>query len=56
LNLGTTIGPAVGGLFISELRTPYVVFVGFLSLLLGAVSILLRKYMYSGQKNLFDNK
>ncbi|WP_264766578.1 hypothetical protein [Metabacillus sediminilitoris] len=34
MNLGTTIGAAVGGLFISELGSPYVVFVGFLSLLL----------------------
>ncbi|MBT2696106.1 MFS transporter [Bacillus sp. ISL-40] len=55
-NLGTTIGAAVGGLFISELGTPYVVFVGFLSLLLSAVSIFLRNYMYSGQKNLLGNK
>lgn len=55
-NLGTTIGAAVGGLFISELGTSYVIFVGFLSVLLSAVSIFLRNYMYSGQKNLLNNK
>lgn len=46
-NLGTMIGAAVGGLFIAELGTSYVVFVGFLSLLLSVVFILLRNYMYS---------
>ena len=46
-NLGTTIGTAAGGLFISELGTQYVVLVGLLSLILGLVFILLRNYMYS---------
>jgi MFS transporter, DHA1 family, inner membrane transport protein len=46
-NLGTTIGAAVGGLFISELGTQYVVLVGCLSLILGSVSIFLRNHMYS---------
>ncbi|WP_028389978.1 MFS transporter [Bacillus cihuensis] len=46
-NLGTMIGASVGGLFIAELGTSYVVFVGFLSLLLSVVFILLRNYMYS---------
>lgn len=46
-NVGTTIGAAVGGFFISEMGTPYVVLVGFLSLILGSVSILLRNNMYS---------
>jgi MFS transporter, DHA1 family, inner membrane transport protein len=46
-NLGTTIGAAVGGLFISEIGTQYVVLVGVLSLILGSGSIFLRNYMYS---------
>lgn len=50
-NLGTTIGAAIGGLFISELGSPYVVFVGLLSLILSAVAIFLRNYLYRGQKN-----
>ncbi|MFC7393740.1 MFS transporter [Scopulibacillus cellulosilyticus] len=45
VNLGTTFGTAVGGLFISELGTQYVVLVGLLSLILGLVFILLRNYM-----------
>jgi predicted MFS family arabinose efflux permease len=45
VNLGTTIGAAVGGLFISEMGTPYVVLVGILSLVLSVVFILLRNYM-----------
>ncbi len=51
-NLGTTIGAAVGGLFISEIGTQYVVLVGFLSLILSLVFILLRNYMYSPTKQL----
>jgi MFS transporter, DHA1 family, inner membrane transport protein len=46
-NVGTTIGAAVSGLFISEMGTPYVVLTGFLSLILGLVTILLR----NGAKN-----
>jgi MFS transporter, DHA1 family, inner membrane transport protein len=45
-NLGTTIGPAVGGLFISEMGAQYVVLVGILSLILSLVIILLRNNMY----------
>ncbi|MDQ0202082.1 MFS transporter [Neobacillus ginsengisoli] len=52
VNLGTTIGTAVGGLFISELGTQYVVLVGLLSLVLGVVFILLRNYMHSPTKQL----
>lgn len=51
-NLGTTIGVAIGGLFISGLGTEYVVLVGILSLLLGSISIFLRNYMYSSTKQL----
>ncbi|MGS2777913.1 MFS transporter [Robertmurraya sp. GLU-23] len=49
-NLGTTIGAAIGGLFISSMGTEYVVLVGILSLILGSVSIFLRNYMYSPTK------
>ncbi|OAS88554.1 MULTISPECIES: MFS transporter [Metabacillus] len=49
-NLGTTFGAAVGGLFISEMGTQYVVLVGILSLLLSLVTILLRYYKYSPSK------
>ncbi|MGP7815631.1 MFS transporter [Niallia sp. 01092] len=52
VNLGTTIGTAVGGLFISELGTQYVVLVGLLSLVLSLVFIMLRNYMYSPIKQL----
>ncbi|MBM7694752.1 putative MFS family arabinose efflux permease [Peribacillus deserti] len=51
-NLGTTFGAAVGGLFISEMGTQYVVLVGILSLILGLLTILLRNYMYSYTKEL----
>lgn len=46
-NVGTTIGSAVGGLFISEMGTRYVVLVGILSLILSLVTILLRIYMFN---------
>lgn len=49
-NLGTTIGAAIGGLFISSMGTDHVVLVGILSLVLGSVSIFLRNYMYSPTK------
>ncbi|TDF91130.1 MFS transporter [Paenibacillus piri] len=51
-NIGTTIGAAVGGLFISEMGTPYVVLVGFLSLLLSFATILLRNYMFKPTRQL----
>lgn len=43
-NVGTTVGSAVGGVFISQMGTPYVVLVGILSLALSFVTILLRNY------------
>lgn len=52
VNLGTTIGAAAGGLFISEMGTQYIVLVGFLSLILSLVFILLRNYKYSPTKQL----
>ncbi|MGG3468470.1 MFS transporter [Neobacillus pocheonensis] len=51
-NLGTTFGAAVGGLFISEIGTEYVILVGILSLILGLATILLRIYRYSPTKQL----
>jgi predicted MFS family arabinose efflux permease len=44
-NLGVTFGSAAGGLFISEMGTEYVVFVGILALILSLVTIFLRIYM-----------
>ncbi|KRE34277.1 MFS transporter [Paenibacillus sp. Soil724D2] len=49
-NVGTTLGAVVGGLFISELGTQYVVLVGFLSLILSGASISLRNYIFSSTK------
>jgi DHA1 family inner membrane transport protein len=51
-NIGTTFGAAVGGLFISEMGTQYVVLVGILSLILSLVTILLRNYMYNPTKQI----
>ncbi|MBD1380889.1 MFS transporter [Bacillus sp. IB182487] len=51
-NVGTTIGAAVGGLFISQMGTQYVVLVGILSLIIGLLTILLRNYMYNPTKQL----
>ncbi|MED4402564.1 MFS transporter [Metabacillus fastidiosus] len=51
-NVGTTIGAAVGGLFISQMGAQYVVLVGILSLILGLVTILLRTYMLTPTKQL----
>ncbi|WP_315907089.1 MFS transporter [Priestia koreensis] len=45
VNLGTTIGTAVGGAFISTLGTQYVILVGILSLVLSIVFVLLRNYI-----------
>ncbi|QQZ11333.1 MFS transporter [Heyndrickxia vini] len=52
VNLGTTIGTAAGGLFITGLGTQYVVFVGIISLGLGLVFILLRNNMHNHDKQL----
>ncbi|MBT2738837.1 MFS transporter [Bacillus sp. ISL-7] len=51
-NLGTTFGAAVGGLIISDMGTQYVVLVGFLSLILSLVTILLRNYMFTPAQQL----
>src|SRR5581483_5194870 len=50
-NVGTTVGAAAGGLFISQMGTPYVVLVGIISLILSLVTILLRNYIYSPSKH-----
>lgn len=44
-NLGTTLGAAVGGLFIAGMGTKYVICVGILSLISSMITILLRRYM-----------
>ncbi len=44
-NVGTTIGTALGGFFIAGIGTQYVVLVGFLSLVLSMIFIILRFYM-----------
>lgn len=46
-NLGTTIGTAVCGLFISGMGTKYVVIGGVILLILSFVSILLRNYLHN---------
>ncbi|MEH7548573.1 MULTISPECIES: MFS transporter [Bacillaceae] len=51
-NLGTTFGAAVGGLIISDMGTQYVVLVGFLSLILSLITILLRNYMFTPTQQL----
>ncbi len=51
-NVGTTVGAAAGGLFISQMGTQYVVLVGILSLILGLIAILLRNYMIIPSKQL----
>ncbi|ANF97077.1 MFS transporter [Paenibacillus bovis] len=51
VNLGTTIGTAAGGLFISTWGNPYVVWVGILSLILSAVFIMLRISLYDPVKS-----
>ncbi|MEI4768298.1 MFS transporter [Psychrobacillus sp. FJAT-51614] len=55
-NIGTTIGSAVGGLFISAMGTQYVVLAGILSIILSVVFILLRNYKYSSEKNCRDER
>ncbi|MGR6761866.1 MFS transporter [Paenibacillus sp. T2-29] len=51
-NLGVTFGATVGGFFIAEMGTQYVIFVGLLSLVLGFVAILLRNYMFTLTRSL----
>lgn len=45
-NIGTTVGTAIGGIFIAAMGTEYVVLVGILSVLLSLVFIWLRNYNY----------
>lgn len=53
-NVGTTLGAAVGGLFISQMGTQYVVLVGIPSLILSLITILLRNYIYSPTENFLN--
>lgn len=46
-NLGVTLGSAIGGFFISEIGTQFLVLVGILSSVLGLVTILLRTFKYN---------
>ncbi|QTL51152.1 MULTISPECIES: MFS transporter [Priestia] len=46
-NIGTTVGTAVGGVFISQLGTQYVILVGILSLILSLITIFLRVYRFA---------
>ncbi|WP_278739842.1 MFS transporter [Paenibacillus macerans] len=46
-NVGTTVGTAVGGVFISQLGTAYVMLAGIMFLVLGFVSIFFRRYMFA---------
>lgn len=54
-NLEITMGTAVGGLLITGMGTPYIVFGGLLFLLLSLISILLRNYMFSPSTLLSSN-
>ncbi|MDM5339924.1 MFS transporter [Fictibacillus enclensis] len=45
-NIGATVGAAIGGLFISEMGTQYVVMAGILSVVLSVVTIFLRNYKH----------
>lgn len=49
-NVGTTVGSAVGGLFITQMGTQYVVLVGILSLVIGIAAVLFRNYSYRSKK------
>lgn len=51
-NLGVTIGSAIGGLFIAQIGTQYVVLVGMLSLLFSVAAIVSRSYMLSATRQL----
>lgn len=49
-NVGTTVGSAAGGIFITQMGTQYVVLVGILSLIIGIAAVLLRDYSYRSEK------
>ncbi len=55
-NIGTTIGTAVGGLFISAMGTQYVILAGLLSTLLSAVFIFFRNKVYSSKQVSVENR
>lgn len=46
-NIGTTVGTAVGGIFISQMGTPYLILVGILSVVLSLGTILFRNYLFA---------
>jgi len=51
-NLGTTLGAAAGGVIIAEMGIQYIVFVGFLSLLVSFVAIMLRNDVRTATRQL----
>ncbi|WP_141501126.1 MFS transporter [Paenibacillus luteus] len=51
-NIGTTVGTAVGGFFITAFGTPYIVIGGLLSVILSALFILLRNNMFRIRKQI----
>lgn len=55
-NIGTTIGTAVGGLFISAMGTQYVVLVGILSVIVSVVFIFLRNGNYRRFESKLSNE
>ncbi|WP_151737498.1 MFS transporter ['Paenibacillus yunnanensis' Narsing Rao et al. 2020] len=48
-NVGTTVGSAIGGVFIAQMGTAYVVWVGLLSLIIGFAGIIFRNYRYASR-------
>jgi predicted MFS family arabinose efflux permease len=51
-NIGTTVGAAVGGMFISVMGTPYVILAGIVPLVLGFVIIIVRHHMFASARHL----
>ncbi|WP_411836476.1 MFS transporter [Paenibacillus taichungensis] len=49
-NIGTTVGAAIGGMFIARMGISYVVFVGLLSVVLSFVTIVVRNRTFASAK------
>ncbi|MFC0560950.1 MFS transporter [Halalkalibacter alkalisediminis] len=50
-NIGVTVGSAIGGYFIAQMGTQYVILVGFISIILSLVFVFLRNYRYNNVQN-----
>ncbi|MFC0471902.1 MFS transporter [Halalkalibacter kiskunsagensis] len=50
-NIGVTVGSAIGGYFIAQMGTQYVILVGFISIILSLVFVFLRNYKYNNVQN-----